>query len=100
MAPAPGLFRTNHPSRFKSVLVRHLDIHENEIKLLSLDGRESSIPISHDSHIVASLFEKMRGKSLIDDVVFREKNMQRASGLRGCWRDGRDRRNTLCWSLV
>ncbi len=77
-----GFFFTgpDRRSRFHAVHLRHLDIHEHNVKSRSLGafpGRQGFATCAGQSDAVAGLFEQPDGKSLVHGIVFRKQNIKR-----------------------
>ena len=79
--------------RFKTAHFRHLDVHQDCIKVTFLQSRQSFPAVAGDNDTVPFLLKKSNRQLLVDEVVFCQQNPQRSARCRcrGCFRLARCR---------
>ena len=74
-----GVLLADLARRLEAVHFRHLHVHQNHVVLLPLQRLEHFHAVLHHIGPIAHLAEDARGDLLVDDVVLRQKNAQRAA---------------------
>ncbi len=66
---------------FEPVHLRHLHIHQHEVKAFLLDGLERFASIGRQDNLVSPLFEQPHRQALVHRIVFGEQHAQNARRL-------------------
>ena len=66
----------NGGSCLEAVHLRHLHVHQHQVERLAGHASSASRPLFCHLNDMSALFEYAHGHSLIDDVVFREQDVE------------------------
>jgi len=84
---ACSLFPLTDPARgFQTVEQRHLNIHQDHVKVLPVEGFERFPAVACDQYLMAAPFEHSHCDPLIDQVVFGDQDAQGPRSSRRCRR--------------
>ncbi len=78
------LERTNPPTRLKTIQLRHLHVHQNDVIRNQLVSLDRLMPIGNDVGPMTEIFEQTYRHLLIDVIIVGHENSQWSLGV-GFW---------------
>ena len=81
MRSSKFLLLPQHDRCLDAAQFRHLYVHQDQVVGSIRKSSQSLSPVTNHHYLVAALFKQAHGELLIDDVVFRQQNIQALVGI-------------------